>query len=95
MWADTGEVIAKARDRWALEVPPGVRAINSEMGCGVPLALGATLGAGVGWAVGNGETMNVGIGTGVGAVVLAIIWLGFVAPLITKKFYGWEPRRLK
>ncbi|MCE9564118.1 MAG: hypothetical protein K8U57_18905 [Planctomycetes bacterium] len=95
VWADTNEVIADARERWAKEAPPAVRSLNSGVGCWVAFALGAAVGAGVGWSVGNGAMKAVGIGAGVGALVLPIIWLGIIAPTISKSVFGWDPRLLK
>jgi hypothetical protein len=95
VWADTGEVIADARKRWAEEAPPAVRTLNSATGCWLAFALGAAAGAAIGWVVGNGVGWKVGVGAGVGAIAVAILWVGVIVPLVTKQVYDWDPRRLK
>jgi hypothetical protein len=94
-WADTGEVIADARERWAREAPPAVRTLNSSLGCWLTLALGAAAGAAVGWFAVAQTGKVAGIGAAIGAVALPIVWLGFVVPTITKSVYNWDPRHLK
>src|SRR5262245_25646585 len=79
-WADTGEVIADARKRWADDAPQAVKTLNSPVGCWLVLALGAAAGAGVGWLIGEGVGWKIGLGAAVGAYVFAILWTGFIVP---------------
>ena len=95
VWADTGEVIAEARSRWADEAPPMVKTLNSSTGCWLVFALGAVAGAGVGWLIEGAIAWKIGVGAAVGAVVLGVAWTGFIVPALTRSVYDWDPRRLK
>lgn len=94
VWADTGEVVADARKRWAEEAPEGVKRLQSPLGCWLAILLGGGAGAGIGWLAGGGATAPLVLGGVFGLIGFALVWAAFVKYMISN-VYDWDPRRLK